>query len=84
MDNATEFNRLRWRCTHRAQREMDVLLGNFLERRYADLAPAHAAAFAALVELEDIELWPLIIGKRAASDPAQAEVLAMLKDARLV
>ena len=78
------LKRLRWRCTHRAQRELDVLLGNFLERRYAALPPAQAEAFTALVELEDVELWPLIVGKRACDDAVQAEVLAMLRDARVV
>jgi len=84
MDDASALNRLRWRCTRRAQAELDVLLGNFLDKHYAALTPEKAAAFAALVDLEDIDLWPLIIGKRACTDPVQAEVLTLLRDARVV
>ena len=38
MDTA-DLNRLRWRCTHRALREMDVLLGGFLDNEFASLSP---------------------------------------------
>ena len=74
-----ELNRLRWRCTHRALREMDVLLGNFLDNEFAGLSAEQAAAFVALAELEDLDLWPLITGKRTCADPVQGEVAEMLR-----
>ena len=83
MDAAEQLNRLRWRCTRRALLEMDILLGGFLDRCYAALTPEQAAAFAELADMEDLELWPLITGKRACSDPVQAEVVAMLRDVRV-
>lgn len=76
---AAELNRLRWRCTHRALREMDVLLGNFLETGFAALTSEQASAFVALAEMEDLDLWPLITGRKACPDPVQAEVAAMLR-----
>ncbi len=79
MDTAA-LNRLRWRCTHRAMREMDVLLGGFLERSYPGLNPEQAAAFVALAEMEDTELWPLVVGRRMCSDPVQAELVAMMRN----
>jgi succinate dehydrogenase flavin-adding protein (antitoxin of CptAB toxin-antitoxin module) len=76
------LKRLRWICTHRAQLEMDVLLGNFLDKHFSNLSPEQEAAFVALAELEDIELWPLVVGKRECQDPAQAQVLSMLRNVR--
>lgn len=83
MNESELLNRLRWRCTRRALLEMDLLLGNFLENHYSGLSPELAAEFRALVDMEDLELWPLIIGKRPCANDLQAQVIAMLRDVRL-
>lgn len=83
MDAAEQLNRLRWRCTRRALREMDILLGGFLDKRYASLTPDQAAAFVVLADMEDLDLWPLITGKRECENPLQAEVVAMLREVRI-
>ena len=77
------MNRLRWRCTHRAMLEMDWLLGGFLEKHFSGLAPNLAAAFVELAEMEDPDLWPLIVGKRECKDLSQAQVVAMLRNLRV-
>ena len=81
--NIAELNRLRWRCTHRAMLEMDLMLGDFLEKRFSGLPSEQAAAFVILAEMEDQDLWPLIMGKRECADATQASVLAMLRNVRL-
>ena len=78
----SELNRLRWRCTHRALLEMDLLLGEFLDTQFSALNAEQAAAFVALAEMEDHDLWPLIVGKRPCADPVQSEVVAMLRNVR--
>jgi len=78
----SELNRLRWRCTHRALLEMDLLLGGFLDTQFSDLNAEQSAAFVALAEMEDHDLWPLIVGKRPCADPIQSEVVAMLRNVR--
>ena len=80
---AVEKKRLQWLCTHRSMREMDVILGNFLEQHYPSLPQPLAMAFAELAELEDIELWPLITGKKTVSNTQQLEILGMLRHARV-
>jgi len=82
MLSEAEVKHLRWRCTHRALREMDLLLGFFMERHFDGLDAEDQAAFAALAEMEDLDLWRLIAGRRECSDPARARVLALLHDAR--
>ncbi len=83
MISSAELNRLRWRCTRRAMLEMDLLLGGFLERQFHDLTPAQEVAFIQLADMEDLELWPLITGKRECENSLQAEVVNMLRDVRV-
>jgi succinate dehydrogenase flavin-adding protein (antitoxin of CptAB toxin-antitoxin module) len=82
MDTA-ELNHLRWRCTHRAMLEMDFMLGNFLDNHFSNLTAEQSVEFAKLVEMEDQDLRPLILGKRVSDHAVRAEVLAMLRDVRL-
>jgi len=82
-DTGAGMNRLRWRCTHRALREMDLLLEEFLDNRYAALTPRQAEVFADLAEMEDHDLWPLITGSRESGDPEKAEILVMLRKVRM-
>lgn len=79
MLSEAEMKLLRWRCTHRAQLEMDLLLGNFLDKHFSNLSPEQEAAFVILAEMEDVELWPLVMGRRECRDPVQAQVLSMLR-----
>lgn len=83
MDANEQLNRLRWKCTRRALLEMDLLLGQFLDKHYADLSPDQAAAFIELVDMEDHALWPLITGKKECANSLQADVVAMLRDVRV-
>ncbi|SBT06139.1 conserved hypothetical protein [Candidatus Accumulibacter aalborgensis] len=83
MEDREKLNRLRWRCTRRAMLEMDLLLGEFLDRIFPTLTPGQADAFVTLADMEDLELWPLVTGSRECSDLVQAEVLALLRDVRV-
>ncbi|WP_300455948.1 succinate dehydrogenase assembly factor 2 [Accumulibacter sp.] len=83
MEEREKINRLRWRCTRRAMLEMDLLLGEFLDRIYPALTPEQADAFVILADMEDLELWPLVNGSRECPDPVQAEVLALLRNVRV-
>ncbi|GHU35177.1 hypothetical protein AGMMS50256_29930 [Betaproteobacteria bacterium] len=84
MLNEAEMKRLRWRCTHRAQREIDLLLENFLDKCFSKLNAEQESAFVILAEMEDIELWQLLMGKRESQDHVQRQVLSMLRNARAV
>ena len=79
MEADAELNRLRWRCTRRAMLEMDLLLGDFLDTHFSGLTPA----FVVLADMEDLELWPLITGKRECANSLQAEVVSMLRNVRV-
>ena len=83
MEASAELNRLRWRCTRRAMLEMDLLLGDFLDRHFSQLTPSQAAAFVKLADMEDLELWPLVNGSRECEDASQAAVVAMLRELKI-
>ena len=83
MEEREKLNRLRWRCTRRAMLEMDLLLGEFLDRIFPTLTPVQADAFVTLADMEDLELWPLINGSIQCADVAQAEVLALFRTVRV-
>jgi len=73
---------LHWRC-RRGMLEMDLLLGGFLDKHFSSLNAEQAAAFVVLADMEDLELWPLITGKKECADPLQAEIVAMLRNVRI-
>ena len=68
---------LRWRC-RRGKKELDVLLGRFLNQNLASLSPAQRAAFEHLLALEDEDLLDLILGRSTTSDDAAATLLRWL------
>ena len=78
MLSPAQMNRLRWQCTHRSMRELDVVLESFLEREFSTLSEEEQGAFVDLVELLDTELWPLISGRTPSKNPTQAALIARL------
>lgn len=68
---------LRWRC-RRGKKELDVLLGRFLERHLASLDATQRAALERLLTLEDDDLLDLTLGRAAPADANTAAVLALM------
>jgi len=68
--------RVRWRC-RRGMRELDVLLGRWLEHRWPEAGEGMRADFAALLELPDPQLaaW-LLQGER----PPDGGIAALVDD----
>jgi len=73
------LSRLRWRCTRRAMLEMDLLLGEFLDKEFSSLSPEDQAAFVELADCEDMKVWPWLSGREACEDTRLASIVAMLR-----
>ena len=73
-----EMNKLRWRC-RRGLLENDVVLERFLSAHAATLEGQRLAAFEALLDYSDGELWDLVSGRAECRDPALGEVVQMLR-----
>ena len=76
------LRRLRWRA-RRGLLENDLLIGRFLEGQGDALGPAQADALARLLELPDIELLGLLLGRgRPPGDLDTAPVRDLLERLR--
>lgn len=66
--------RLRWRC-RRGTRELDVMLGWWLDARFAAADSAQQAAFDALLDCSDPDLWDWLTGHAVPSEPHFAALI---------
>ena len=66
--SADETSRLRWRC-RRGMRELDQLLGWYLEARYAQSDASAKDAFSTLLDQQDPQLWDWMMGR---AEPVEA------------
>ena len=73
-----ELNRLRWRC-RRGMRELDQLLGWYLEQRYPQVDAGAQAAFVALLDQQDPDLWNWLSAREI---PEQAAWRAIIDEIR--
>jgi antitoxin CptB len=70
--------RLRWRC-RRGMRELDVMLGRYLDRVWATASPAERDAFLQLVELQDPDLFGYLVGRAAPAEESQRAIIACIR-----
>ena len=73
------YQKLRWRCIRRGLLELDIVLTRFLDKGYSELDETQTRAFSELAEMEDPDLLDLLTGRKQCSDPAQSEVMDMLR-----
>lgn len=64
---SSELPRLRWRC-RRGMRELDQLLGRYLDRAWADASTDERALFERLLACEDDRLWRWFLGYDVPED----------------
>lgn len=76
MDDA-RLKRLRMRAWRRGFREMDLILGPFADRHAQDLPEDELAAFEALLQEADQDVYGWIIGRE--HPPAQHDTSLMKK-----
>lgn len=69
-----EMQRLAWRC-RRGTRELDLLLGGYLQHRYARAPAAQQGAFKRLLELPEPQLLALLTGRCEPQDKDIAHVI---------
>jgi antitoxin CptB len=70
----SELARLRWRA-RRGTRELDQLLGWWLDERHGLADAATRADFADLLEMPDPDLWDWLMGKQQPTEPRFAALI---------
>lgn len=80
MENAAPLlpvQALRWRC-RRGMRELDVLVGRWLELFHAEASDELKLGFQALLDCEDDVIWDWMMGR--ADPPAElAEIVGHIR-----
>lgn len=71
--------RLRWQC-RRGMRELDVLLLDYLERRWPRASEREKTAFRALLRLGDDLLIAYLLQGATVEDEALADVVRRIRD----
>ena len=71
--------RLRWRC-RRGMRELDQLLGWWLETRYPQADNVEKAAFSTLIEEQDPQLWDWLSGRDAPQNPDVRRIINEIRN----
>lgn len=72
------LKRIRWRC-RRGTRELDALLGGWLETHGADLDAVQFEAFDTLLDQQDPDLWDWLMGH---AEPPRAEWRVIVAEIR--
>jgi antitoxin CptB len=75
----SEMPRLRWLC-RRGMKELDLLLVKYLEHSYTDAPAADQQAFKSILEMQDPELYDLILGRTECGKKDVARVIKILRD----
>lgn len=75
----SEKSRIRWLC-RRGMKELDVLLERFMIGEYDALDEPGRAAFLQLVEMEDPDLYALIMQRAEPANDLQAGLLADIRE----
>ena len=72
---------LRWRC-RRGMKELDLVLGSWLERRWAGADAEQRAAFERLLEEQDPEIAAWLLGRQRPADASLAALVDELVSSR--
>ncbi len=78
--DASELNRLRWRC-RRGRLENDLILARFLDARATTMTVDDLAQLNQLLDLADNDLWDLLAGAAEPQDASLSPLLAALRAA---
>ncbi|MCC7484821.1 MAG: succinate dehydrogenase assembly factor 2 [Burkholderiales bacterium] len=73
-----EYDRLRWRC-RRGLLELDLILQDFLERRYAELDAEHRGLFGELLDAPDNDLLDWALGRSEPTDARFRDIVRLLR-----
>jgi antitoxin CptB len=74
----SEISRLRWLC-RRGMKELDLLFNKYLEQSYPLATKADQQAFEAILQMQDPQLYDMILGRFESEDKDIARVIGILR-----
>lgn len=76
-DLTAEERRLQWHC-RRGLKELDVILGPFMDEHYRQLEPLDKALFTRLVDNEDMDLFNWFMRQARPADPELERMIELI------
>ncbi len=73
------LERVRWR-SRRGLLELDIVLGRFIDKEYAQLDEAGRRAFEELLDMPDNPLWDMIADRQQAARIEQQALLEKIRE----
>lgn len=73
--------RLRWRMMRRGLLELDLVFERFLRLHLDSLEDSQLLVLERLLELEDVDLWDMISGRKECEQPEWQDLMALLRTA---
>ncbi len=73
----SELSRLKWHC-RRGMKELDILLINYLDNYYTTASPEEQAAFRALLDWQDPDLFACVVGRMTPPDELTQSLIKKL------
>ncbi|MCP3687480.1 MAG: succinate dehydrogenase assembly factor 2 [Gammaproteobacteria bacterium] len=70
--------RLRWLC-RRGMKELDLVTTGYLENYYNDADESEQCCFRALLEMQDPDLFALLVGSSSSSDANITSLIQKLR-----
>jgi antitoxin CptB len=74
----SERNRLAWQC-RRGMRELDEILGHFMDTAYSQLDEPGRAQFSRLLDYPDAVLLELLMGRMVPADMDVAHIVRKIR-----
>ncbi len=78
-EKSISVGRLRWRC-RRGTKELDRILGGFLEEDYAKAPAEVQKAFIAFLDVQDPDIYDWLMGGKVPDDEGFKMIVALLQE----
>jgi antitoxin CptB len=78
-EESISIGRLRWRC-RRGTKELDRILGGYLDQDYAQAPLEQQRAFAALLEVQDPDIYDWLMGVQTPNKATFKVIIGLLRD----
>lgn len=73
-----DHSRLKWQC-RRGLLELDILLGEFLEKHYTDLSEEQQLQFQQLLSCHDQDILAWLMGYLTPQDPGLQSIVEIMR-----
>src|SRR5690242_19012222 len=79
MPSEAEIKRLHWRAHHRGTKEADLMIGGFFDAHHTGWNADERAAFAAMLEEQDVDIMAWALGTAEAPERFKGPMIEALQ-----